>query len=969
MSCNEVDLSCGTGGNNGGNSGSSGMPSGFGGITADGLVGGIRVKWGYPVENSGAVAYVQVHRAPSPHLNNATLVAVVNANYYEDYFDSDEPQNFSYWIRYVATNNKAGEFIGPATARSFDKRQDYLDNLYGQIDEDVLATQLKEKLDGIRLNSLDINQEIIDRAKETDALGARLTEVKGFTDDSLAILQEEIKTQAEENSAVGQYVNILMTEVDENKAAVETEKEARIDEDKALAKSLEKIDIELNGNEVLGEAGLRGMVNELTGEVYGMWTAKVETNGLIGGFGLANDGTTVEAGFDVDRFWIGRSSNDSESGGRPKDGYYPFLISDNDIAFNGKVSFSNVTGEDRPVPYATRNEYQGNYRYNRRYTKGDVVFFRGNGWSARKDHLARYSNRPPTEASAEFNEFWDLAAQQGDTPTVTDNGDGTYTIEGANGEITIKDGNDGDVPTVTNLGGGEYRVTDPKGNSVTISDGANGYTPVKNRDYFDGATGNYHSIIYREYEGDLTAHTPSGGSFDGTTETFPTKWSDNPPSNPTHTVWVSRAVYEATVNNDGSESWSRKRDWSVPSKFYEKGDRGPQGVKGQRGEDGAVYYTWIRYADDEHGNGISNNPTGKEFMGLAYNKNTATESSDKNDYTWSRFRGFDGEKGDEGVRGPQGPDGKPTYTWIVYGTSSSGANLHQKPHQNTTHIGIANNKLNAKESTDPGDYTWSKFKGDSGPRGYSGENGQDGEDGDSTLIIYRSSTSKPNKPGNTSGVPSGWTRDSGSLNGVIWETTGTRLDKQSNYIWSSPRIDSDLWRKSNSVEIDGGSISADEAWIVQGQIKEAQVDTLQIKGQAVTLPSSSYTASRMEIGSTWTDIASIYVPTSGAPVQVMGGLIWEATPTKKHTGIVRVRVLGDSTVIWEGVVGQSFYTVDSNGSKWYWYFYKAKGSATPVGISYPSQSGKRFSVQARNSGDGGSVHVSNRYIGTLELKR
>lgn len=38
------------------------------------------------------------------------------------------------------------------------------------------------------------------------------------------------------------------------------------------------------------------------------YTAQVQANGLIGGFGIYNDGTRVDAAFDVDRFWIGRAN-------------------------------------------------------------------------------------------------------------------------------------------------------------------------------------------------------------------------------------------------------------------------------------------------------------------------------------------------------------------------------------------------------------------------------------------------------------------------------------------------------------------------------------------------------------------------------------------------------------------------------------------------------------------------------------
>ena len=145
------------------------------------------------------------------------------------------------------------------------------------------------------------------------------------------------------------------------------------------------------------------------------------------------------------------------------------------------------------------------------------------------------------------------------------------------------------------------------------------------------------------------------------------------------------------------------------------GADGLQGVPGEPGKDGKVYYTWIRYADDAYGTGISNDPTGKSFIGLAYNKETATESDTASDYSWSRFRGFDGsdgKDGTDGVPGPAGEDGKTTYTWIAYSDNADGSGMYQIPTDNTKYIGIAVNKDTATESNNPADYTWSQFKGE-----------------------------------------------------------------------------------------------------------------------------------------------------------------------------------------------------------------------------------------------------------------
>ena len=150
------------------------------------------------------------------------------------------------------------------------------------------------------------------------------------------------------------------------------------------------------------------------------------------------------------------------------------------------------------------------------------------------------------------------------------------------------------------------------------------------------------------------------------------------------------------------------------------GADGLQGVPGEPGKDGKVYYTWIRYADDANGAGISNDPTGKSFIGLAYNKETATESNTASDYTWSRFRGFDGsdgKDGTDGVPGPAGEDGKTTYTWIAYSDNADGSDMYQIPTDNTKYIGIAVNKDTATESNNPADYTWSRFRGEDGADG------------------------------------------------------------------------------------------------------------------------------------------------------------------------------------------------------------------------------------------------------------
>ena len=171
----------------------------------------------------------------------------------------------------------------------------------------------------------------------------------------------------------------------------------------------------------------------------------------------------------------------------------------------------------------------------------------------------------------------------------------------------------------------------------------------------------------------------------------------------------------ACLNKNGSSSEpGTDADWQEIASKGPKGDKGdpgdtgPQGVPGPAGADGKTLYTWIRYADNAQGGGISNNPTGKEYIGFAYNKETATESNTPSDYIWSEI------KGEQGVPGAVGADGKTYYTWIAYSDNADGTGMYQQPKDTTKYIGIAVNKETATESSNPADYTWSLFKGADG---------------------------------------------------------------------------------------------------------------------------------------------------------------------------------------------------------------------------------------------------------------
>lgn len=123
------------------------------------------------------------------------------------------------------------------------------------------------------------------------------------------------------------------------------------------------------------------------------------------------------------------------------------------------------------------------------------------------------------------------------------------------------------------------------------------------------------------------------------------KYADSPTAgmsdSPTNKAYIGLAYNKTTAtesSNYGDYSWS-----------LVKGEQGDTGVQGPKGADGKTTYTWIKYATSSTGANMSDEPSGKTYIGLAYNKNTATESTIASDYTWSLIKGDKGDKGDDGT--------------------------------------------------------------------------------------------------------------------------------------------------------------------------------------------------------------------------------------------------------------------------------------------------------------------------------
>ena len=320
-------------------------------ITATPVFGGIDVSWAYPGLNPEAVAHVILYRGVSDKFENAARLTIVNGTFFYDKSAGDHDIQYFYWVQVVSVNGTYGDVVGPATAVARPTLTEMLVMLAGQIDSGMLSQSLKTEIDKITLNKLGIDQALLEQAAVDQALAAAFNQVEASSEETRALVQQEMVARAKADSAVVTQVNTIYTEMDGRISAVQRVQDALVSETKSMAEDLTTVSAELNGNSATGEIGLKTEVEQINDKVVEMgalYTVKIEVdkNGqaLIGGFGIYNDGTSVQAGFDVDTFWVGKTG---------VNGRKPFIIKGKEVFMDEaaiySLTFNKLRSEDGKV--------------------------------------------------------------------------------------------------------------------------------------------------------------------------------------------------------------------------------------------------------------------------------------------------------------------------------------------------------------------------------------------------------------------------------------------------------------------------------------------------------------------------------------------------------------------------------------------------------------------------------------------
>lgn len=211
--------------------------------------------------------------------------------------------------------------------------------------------------------------------------------------------------------------------------------------------------------------------------------------------------------------------------------------------------------------------------------------------------------------------------------------DGTNGKDGQDG----KDGKDGKgISEVIN-----YYLTTNKADGVTRDDfGGNTeiVTPDKDKPYL----WNYEEIRYTSGNptytdpciiGNFAENGSNGRGIKSITEYYLTTQTESTPSKTSFkgAIQTPSLTYPFLWNYE-------KIEYTDDSTPYESDVR----LIGVYGSDGKSLFTWVKYADDASGTNMSDDATGKKYMGIAYNKTSATESTTASDYAWSKIQGDNG---------------------------------------------------------------------------------------------------------------------------------------------------------------------------------------------------------------------------------------------------------------------------------------------------------------------------------------
>jgi hypothetical protein len=205
---------------------------------------------------------------------------------------------------------------------------------------------------------------------------------------------------------------------------------------------------------------------------------------------------------------------------------------------------------------------------------------------------------------------------------------------------------------------------------------------------------------------------------------------------------------QADSSDVSKYTWSRIK--GDPGVQGIQGDKGEQGIPGKDGASGKTTYFHIKYSSIQNPTTSSQiTETPSAYIGT-YVDYTEADSTDPKKYTWARFQGIQGE---DGLPGVNGENGQTSYLHIKYSDNGGLSFTSNNGEDTGDYIGQYTD-FNKKDSDKPGDYTWSRIKGESGSSGTDATAGEYYE----YRYAKNGSTSTPPTLNVSATNPDGWSK-------------------------------------------------------------------------------------------------------------------------------------------------------------------------------------------------------------------
>lgn len=171
----------------------------------------------------------------------------------------------------------------------------------------------------------------------------------------------------------------------------------------------------------------------------------------------------------------------------------------------------------------------------------------------------------------------------------------------------------------------------------------------------------------------------------------------------------------------------------------------------------------------------------------------------------------------------------------------------------------------------------------------------------------------------------------------------------------------------NDIVIDGVNIPAG-TYLERAFIRRASIDTLDIKGNAVTVPVSAFTESAIAVGNTYTTIQSLFVPADMGHTTLNFNAIFNF-PTYDRIQSILCRVLKSGVVVADNIevffsearsASRTSTSHDGGSHTHSASFFGSGGASGTVNVGYASASSHSHTVDVAND---------NRNAGSFSLAR